>query len=455
MRYIIYIFISLFFISCADVKRDNIQEKIYEPKEYTKIKTKPKRAIEYVPVKSDTLVIEKNHLSHNPHIDKIKVYGADFYDVMTLLMEATGESIILEQQNNQISADLRLKENHEVYISAENIGFGPLLQKIAADRLSVKEKNGIYYINSVQKTNIKIPPIPALAKVMQQALKTFGATNIVYDSITSSISFVAKQKDYESIMEYLNNIKKNLYVIEYDIAIYSVTLSDDFGMGIDWSGLKQNGSIQYSLGSTNTIGDMENNNPLTFGLIKDTALFDIAGLVKMLETYGKVESIQRPTLLGLAGTPVVLKDGLEETYISEITNTVLDNNIQTSTKSTTILSGIDIALQSNLLDETVITEIKLSMNEVVGYNEFTSSETQYKQPKIMTKNIENTLRVRAGEPILISGLYKNSDSKDFRGMPGVQEAGALALLGGAKTKSSSKSEMVIIVTPRVIKYIME
>jgi type II secretory pathway component GspD/PulD (secretin) len=436
-----------------------MQKPRLEPNEYAHVKSKPKRAIEYVPVRADSLRVETTKLKEYPHIDKIKVYGADFYDVLTLLMEATGESIIVEQQNQNVEKNLKLKESYPVYISAENIGFGPLLQKLAGNKLSVKQQNGIYYLNSVQKANIKVPPIPALAKTIQSAIGSFGATNIVYDSITSSISFLAKQKDYESIMEYINTLKKNLYVIEYDIAIYSVSLDDEFGMGIDWNGLRSSGNIQYSTTQSNSLGDLDTASPLTFGLIKNNALFNLSGLIKMLDRYGKVESVQRPTLLGLAGTPVKLKDGLEETYIKEVTNKSTNNvagtTNTTETATETILSGIDITLTSNVLDETVITDIKLSMNDIVGYNEFVTNDMTYRQPKVMTKDISNTLRVRAGEPILISGLFKSGDNQNYRGIPGTANIPAMSVLGGAKTKASSKSEMVIIVTPRVIKYIME
>jgi type II secretory pathway component GspD/PulD (secretin) len=461
MRYIGFIFIIIFLNSCAiTATKEKIHKPALEPSEYDIVKTKPKRAIEYVPVRADSLRVETTNLNHYPHIEKIKVYGADFYDVLTLMMEATGESIIIEQQNENIEKNLKLKSSYPVYISAENIGFGPLLQQLAGNRLSVKQENGIYFINSVQKANIKVPPIPALAKTIQTALGSFGATNVVYDNITSSISFTARQKDYESIMKYINTLKKNLYVIEYDIAIYSVSLNDDFGMGIDWSSLKKNGNIEYTANSKNTLGaSLDSASPLTFGVVRNTALFNITGLIKVLERYGKVESVQRPTLLGLAGTPVKLKDGLEETYIKEIkskaTNTSAGTTNETETETEKILSGIDITLTSNLLDETVITDIKLKINDIVGYNEFKTSDVTYKHPKIMTKDIANTLRVKAGEPILISGLFKSNDNKNYRGIPGTSDIPALSVLGGAQSREGTKSEMVIIVTPRVIKYIME
>jgi type II secretory pathway component GspD/PulD (secretin) len=69
------------------------------------------------------------------------------------------------------------------------------------------------------------------------------------------------------------------------------------------------------------------------------------------------------------------------------------------------------------------------------------------------KDIKNTIRVKAGEPVLISGLYKHTKNKNYSGIPNTQDS-FMNFLTGQESKSGTKTEMVILVTPRLIKYEM-
>ena len=55
---------------------------------------------------------------------------------------------------------------------------------------------------------------------------------------------------------------------------------------------------------------------------------------------------------------------------------------------------------------------------------------------------------------MISGLFRNKTDKGYKGIPGIAETKA-RIIGGSEYDGSTKSEMVIIVTPRVIKYVMK
>jgi Flp pilus assembly secretin CpaC len=64
------------------------------------------------------------------------------------------------------------------------------------------------------------------------------------------------------------------------------------------------------------------------------------------------------------------------------------------------------------------------------------------------------MRVQPGVPIIISGLFRNNSDRGYEGVPGIAQTDA-RLLGGSEYQSTRKTEMVIIVTPRVIKYVMK
>ncbi len=443
-----------------------------------------KPAIEFIEVSAQHFNIDKLDIPDSESIKRVKILGAELHDVIALLTEATEQDIIFQLQSDALSQYSQSRNNtvssnninggsstnntsnyenndeyqirqSKVYVSASQIGFGRLLKKAVGDKLSIRYAEGTYYLGYVKTTTVKIPSLRGLADILQTELETLGAVNVIHDVITSTVTFSAREKEYLDIMKYLEILRNNLYVIEYDIAIYNVDLKDDYSLGINWEIIGQMGDFGFITNTASSIGLGGTSAPAaTFGALVNGSNMKGSMIADVLSQFGKVESIQRPKLLGMAGTDVTLVDGLEEPYIKELKTTAVgDTGIQTSTVSDTALSGLKITLNSNMMDGTVMTDISLEINDIVGYTDFEVDSVKYSQPRTHTKNIRNNMRVQPGVPIVISGLFRNKVDKGYKGIPGLAET-SMRLIGGSEYESTQKSEMVIVVTPRVIKYVM-
>lgn len=445
--------ITLFsFFGCAQLDKESIKkEEIREEHNISKnIEHSNKPAIEIIEVSAENFSVQKADLPETENIMRAKILGASLNDVVALLTEATNQNIIVQAQTKGTGIS-----GANVYLSTSDIEFGRLLKKTVGDKLSIRYDDETYYLGYEKTVTIKIPSVNGLAAAITGTISTLGATRIAHDSITSSLTFSAREKEYKDIMDYLTMLRNNLYVIEYNIAIYDVELNDNYSLGIDWNLAMQTATIEFA-GNAPSIGALPSGGtPATFGTILNMPTISGEIMADMLSEFGKVESIQKPKLLGLAGTKVTLTDGLSEPYISGLTTSSVGNGgIQTSTTSASALSGLNITLKSNMMDETVLTEISIQVNDVVGYSNFKVGDTSYSQPKTRTKNINNTMRVKPGVPIVISGLFRHTLDKGYKGLPGL--AGTKAqIIGGGEHEGNNKSEMVIVVTPRVIKYVMK
>ena len=490
----IFIGFSLFLGCSTKYKQEVLKEEFRLDIDSTKSKQKHKEAIKIVEVSAENFKLATLTVPDGEKIKKIKLLGAPLNDVIALLTEATDQNIIFQLQSDALSQysgsasntnsgqlnNLRgsvgingisgnggssgYENNDEyqirqskVYLSASNIGFGKLLKKAVGDKLSLRHDDDTYYLGYVKTVTLKIPSLSGLADAIKNTLTTLGAVNVVHDPITSSVTFSAREKEYLDIMKYLTILRNNLYVIEYEIAIYDVELKDNYALGIDWNLLASgSGGIGFTTKTASTFGTAATAAiPASFGTIINTGSLSGLAMAEALTKFGKVESIQKPKLLGIAGTDVTLIDGLEEPYIKELKSTAVGNNaVQTSTVSASALSGLKITLNSNIMDGTVLTDISLEINDIVGFTNFSVDGVSYSQPRIHTKNIKNSMRVQPGEPIVISGLFRTKSDKGYKGIPGVAQTAA-RLVGGSESESTTKSEMVIIVTPRVIKYVIK
>jgi Flp pilus assembly secretin CpaC len=480
MRSLILAIVLLGLTGCSVVTKQEMLKPEMTLKELEKNTTQIQNsepAMQIVEVNADNFHIETQTIPDKEIIKRAKIMGATLSDVIALLTEATSENIVFQVQSEAVGANAvagnatgtanaagqaggnnYLLSSTKVNLSSSNMPFGKVLQKTIGDKLGIQYYDDTFYLGHVHTTTLKIPSVNGLSTAMASSLSSMGATNVAFDSVTSTISFSAKEKEYGDIMNYLQILRNNLYVIEYEISIYTVDLKDNYALGINWSlipSMAENGigfiaSSAASLGAAGTTAA-----PLTFGMLMKNDKYNGQALVNALENFGKVESVQRPKLLGLAGTNVKLTDGVQTPYISGITSTsVANGTAQLSTTSATALSGLEINLKSNMLDGTVITDIGLTINDVVGFTNFEVGATKFSQPTTVTKAINNTMRVQPGVPIVISGLFRNKSDKGWNGLPGLGDTAA-AVVGGARSTASTKSEMVIIVTPRVIKYVMK
>lgn len=495
----ILVVIALLINGCSNEYKKEVLKKELKQEFNDLTKQVPEEsAVKVIEVSAENFQVTENIIPDNEKIKRIKILGAPLDDVIALLSEATDQDIIFQTQsptaqtginnqynqynsNNQYSANYRYQNNTtrnatdnttydgnlqvgnqetgtaNVFLSASDIGFGKLLQKTVGDKLSINYNDGTYYLGYVKTVTLKIPSITELASQMKNTLTSLGAISVVQDTVTSTVTFSAREKEYQDIMKYLTILRNNLYVIEYDIAIYDVLLNDNYNLGIDWSliptGAKKLEFTSSTSSSFGAAGAVDTS--AMFGTLLNNKYFSAAMIGEALTKFGTVESIQKPKLLGIAGTDVTLIDGQSEQYISGLVTTAVgDTGIQTTTQNATAQSGLQITLNSNIMDGTVITNIDLKVNDIVGYSDFSVGDTSFTQPKVRTKTISNNIRVQPGVPIVISGLFRHKKDKGYKGIPGVAATEA-RLLGGSEYTSMSKSEMVIIVTPRVIKYVMK
>lgn len=490
-RLLIFIFFIALLHGCSGAYKQEVMKEDLR-KDFNRsanaISNKP--AIEIVEVSAENFNAQTRTIPDTEQIKQVKILGAQLNDVIALLTEATDQNIIFQLQSEALSQysdstnntngstnatgnnanssgangsnsydnndEYQIRQS-KVYVSASNIDFGRLIEKAVGDKLSVRYDDETYYLGYVKTVTLKIPSLSGLADELKKTLTTLGAVNVVHDPITSSVTFSAREKEYMDVMKYLVVLRNNLYVIEYDIAIYNVELKDNYSLGINWNILAiQNNGVGLISEATSAFGTAgASATTATFGAIFNTDNLSGSMIAEALTEFGKVESIQRPKLLGVAGTDVSLIDGLEEPYIKELSTTAVGNNgVQTSTVSATALSGLKVTLNSNIMDGTVLTDISLEINDIVGYSTFTVNDITYSQPRTRTKNIKNSMRVQPGVPIIISGLFRNNSDRGYEGVPGIAQTDA-RLLGGSEYQSTRKTEMVIIVTPRVIKYVMK
>jgi len=72
-------------------------------------------------------------------------------------------------------------------------------------------------------------------------------------------------------------------------------------------------------------------------------------------------------------------------------------------------------------------------------------------PPISKSSIKTEVAVQSGETVLLGGLIKHTDGKTSGGLPGLQRLPIVGGLFGSKSKSVVRQELLVLITPRVIR----
>jgi len=68
-----------------------------------------------------------------------------------------------------------------------------------------------------------------------------------------------------------------------------------------------------------------------------------------------------------------------------------------------------------------------------------------------TRNASTSLRLRDGETQILAGLINDEDRKAIQGVPGASELPVVGRLFGLHSDTRNKSEVVLLITPRVVR----
>lgn len=333
------------------------------------------------------------------------------------------------------------------------------------------KKDGARGVTRQEGTRISTSTSTDFWKQLKTTLSLFVANNAGQDIIISPQTGIvvvrALPDELVTIEKYLEKsqlILKRQVVIE--AKILEVVLNDGFQSGINWQALGQHGSnsnksVTTRVGSSPIANVADLVDPLKIGgaFRLNASLNDFTAVIQLLESQGNVQVLSSPKISTINNQKAVIKVGSDEFFVTEITNntTISGNNTQTnpSVELTPFFSGIalDVTPQISEEDE-VILHIHPSISRVTESTKtIRISPTQDLELPLATSSIRETdsiVYAKTGEIVVIGGLMSSRSEESDSGAPGLQSVPLLGNLFKQKSRSFKKSELVILLKPRII-----
>lgn len=329
-----------------------------------------------------------------------------------------------------------------------------MLQQIFLD---AKPQTSEKTTDATGKTSVVKAPTPA-APIAASKAKTAGSEAIVSDFVKiyadeklNAIVILGTNEDYDIIKQTVTELDLVPRQVLIEGTIASILLTDNMSLGFAWS-LKTTlpglGLDPVNISFNPTLLDVDPAKATSSGLnligVDSSSIVRLA--INALASQSKAKLLASPHIMVSDNNEAKIQVGQQvpiptsETY-----------STSTGTPTTTIqYKDIGIILKVKpMISDSGLVNLQISQ-EVSTYStiELYAEETQI----ILNKTEAATnLVVKDGHTIVIGGLIREDDSNARSGIPWLSKIPILGYLFGNTSKDNNRTELVILLTPHIVR----
>ncbi len=389
--------------------------------------------------------------------------NADVRDILRLIAEISNLNIIA---SDEVKGNITLRlidvpwdQALDLILDVSGLGMireGNVVRVLPKDTIRSMKEAELTAANSQEKleplatevVTVSYADLGAVAGPVKEILSARG--NLTPDSrnkyliITDVPQRIAKAKELISILD----TPERQVMIEARIVEVSSSYSRDLGInwGIDYSspgskienaGVGIGGDFLIDLpdGAGSVGEDAGLAAGITFGEIGINKLvLDLR--ISALEANGKAKIVSLPKVTTLNGETAKISQGTSIPY-------------QTTSDGGTTTEFVNAELKLEVTP--VINPDDSIIMQIVTTNDSPSITSGATAPSIDTKQAETKVLVHDGETTVIGGIFVENNSDSETGTPWLMELPILGHLFKSTSKQSSKSELLVFITPRILK----
>lgn len=268
-----------------------------------------------------------------------------------------------------------------------------------------------------------------------------GKIRILAAESSNSLLVLASPQNYRMVEQAIRKLDIVPLQVLIEATIAEVTLNDALRYGVQW--FFESGNSSFSL-SDFVSGAAEQAFPGFSYLFQSGA--DVRVVLNALSNVTDVNVISSPQLMVLDNQTAELQVGDEvpiatQSAVSvENPNAPIVNSIEF--RDTGVILRVTPRVNAGGL---VIMEIEQEVSTVVG-----TTTSDIDSPTIQQRKITSSVAIQSGETVTLGGLISESRERSSSGVPVLSEVPVLGALFGRKSDSEVRTELLVLITPRVV-----
>ena len=263
---------------------------------------------------------------------------------------------------------------------------------------------------------------------------------IVADKDRNALLIVATPAEYATIEAALRKLDTPPKQVAIEVQIAEVSLTGDlqFGLQSYFQG-KVEGS-QNRLTSADGLGQIVGG-AFTYTWRRSDAL---KAILNLGDTRNKIRTLAQPTLITIENQKATFNAGKQISV-----RTQSSSNVGTGTATSTdsfqyITTGISINVTPRVSGENVFLEISQENSDAGVATEGNPN------PPITRRAATTNVMVVSGDTMLMGGLFQDSSRNASSGLPILSAIPGVGGLFGSQTWQSDRTELVLLITPRIM-----
>ena len=264
---------------------------------------------------------------------------------------------------------------------------------------------------------------------------------ITSDDANNAIVVFATPRQYAIIEDALRKLDVVPVQVLIEAAITEVQLNKNLNYGVQWLFQHGNSTLGYSEGA-NAIPTR-----IFPGFSYLYAGSNITATLNALGKVAKIRVLSAPKLLVLNNQTASLQVGDQVPVATE-------SSVSTIAAGAPVVNSIEYRDTGVILKVTprvnsgglVLLDISQEVSDVV-----TTSTSTINSPTISERKISSSIAVYDGHMIALGGLIKDNRTDGRQGIPGLSALPVVGALFGAHNDVNDRTELLVLLTPRVIR----
>jgi len=272
--------------------------------------------------------------------------------------------------------------------------------------------------------------------------------SIVADEPNNALVIMAEPQQYRMLSKVIKRLDVMPLQVMLDATIVAVDLTDNLKYGVKWKfnnsgpngmeGIGVLGTVAKGLTAAATGG-------FSYGLQRSSD--DIRLVFNALADDNKINVLSSPSLMVLNNHEASIKVGDQiPIRTSETTNTDGSGNLQTSPIQM-VDTGVLLTIKPRVnATGVVILDIEQSVNTPLASNVSSGIDS----PAILKRELKSSVAILSGESVVLGGLISERHTFSNTGMPFLKDIPYLGWLFGSQAKKVERTELIVVITPRVV-----
>ena len=265
---------------------------------------------------------------------------------------------------------------------------------------------------------------------------------LVVDDISNRLIIQSTGADYAIVLEAIQLMDVAPLQVVIDARVFEVDLTDELSFGVGAALRERTGGSVTEVGINSSIEGVPTGALTAANIALVGNSQELLTALSALREKTNVKILEAPSVLAMDGTEAHITVGSEIPYTGQL---YFQNNSENPTQSVDYRdTGVTLSVLPHISASGSVTlEI---LQEVSGLGPNTTLG-----PTFTKSRVECTLTVKDGETVAIAGLIRDSQGLTRSGFPILSDIPIIGSLFGQTSRSKRRTELIIVITPHVIK----